>query len=367
MMNEPKISVIVPVYKAEAYLHRCVDSLLAQTFPDFEVILVDDGSPDRSGEICDEYARKDCRVKVIHQKNGGVSCARQRGLDEARSEYTIHADPDDWVEPDMLEELYKKAKEENADMVICDFYYNFANKQGKRVQKPSQLRHDVVQCELFQQLHGSCCNKLVRRACYNEYGVKFPKEISYCEDLLTNATLLAHDLKVAYLPKAFYHYDQYTNDNSIVRRYSQKRFEEDLRLVHLMEKALKGSAAEKIGRETSYYGVLAAAFGGHIFSSREYRERCNPYRKYCFVRNDSMSLYLYASCIGFYGPAYSLWRMKETTKNNIKQIIKTIMKKLFGIHIGGGKPAHAFSIEIATYTCRMSVLESNNPLTRMAA
>ena len=88
-MNEttPKISVIVPVYKAEAYLHRCVDSLLAQTFTDFEVLLVDDGSPDRSGEICDEYARKDRRVRVFHKENGGVSSARNMGLDNARGEY----------------------------------------------------------------------------------------------------------------------------------------------------------------------------------------------------------------------------------------------------------------------------------------
>ena len=86
MNLQPKVSVIVPVYKAEAYLHRCVDSLLAQTMPDFEVLLIDDGSPDRSGELCDEYAAKDERVRVIHQPNGGVSAARQRGLDEARGE-----------------------------------------------------------------------------------------------------------------------------------------------------------------------------------------------------------------------------------------------------------------------------------------
>ena len=120
-MTNPKISVIVPVYKAEHYLARCVDTLLAQTFDDFEVILVDDGSPDNSGAICDEYALKDKRVRVIHQPNAGVSMARQKGLDNARGEYVIHADPDDWVEPDMLKELYAKAKEEDADMVICDF------------------------------------------------------------------------------------------------------------------------------------------------------------------------------------------------------------------------------------------------------
>lgn len=119
--NLPKISIIVPVYKAEPYLHRCVDSILAQTFTEWELILVDDGSPDQSGKICDEYAKKDQRVKVIHKVNGGVSSARQKGLDEARGEYTIHADPDDWAEPNMLEELYNEASKKEADMVMCDF------------------------------------------------------------------------------------------------------------------------------------------------------------------------------------------------------------------------------------------------------
>ena len=219
-MNEttPKISVIVPVYKAEAYLHRCMDSLLAQTFTDFEILLVDDGSPDKSGEICDEYAKMDKRIRVFHKENGGVSSARQCGMDHARGEYTIHADPDDWVDPTMLEELYRKAKEEDADMVICDFYEERKNKTIYVRQQPSSLDHETVLCELFQQLHGSCCNKLVKRACYREFGVKFPLELSYCEDLFVNTCLLSHKINVAYLPKAYYHYDQYTNGESLVRR-----------------------------------------------------------------------------------------------------------------------------------------------------
>ena len=121
-MNQGLVSIIVPVYKAEKYIHQCIDSLLAQTYRNIEVILVDDGSPDNCGKICDEYAAKDCRVKVIHQQNGGVSVARQTGIDHATGEYSIHADPDDWVEPNMIEELVTKAVADNADMVICDFY-----------------------------------------------------------------------------------------------------------------------------------------------------------------------------------------------------------------------------------------------------
>ena len=104
MINKnPKISVIIPVYNAEKTLHRCIDSILAQTFSDFEVLLIDDGSKDKSGEICDEYARKDSRIKVCHKENGGVSSARNTGLSKAMGEYVIHCDADDFIEPEMLD------------------------------------------------------------------------------------------------------------------------------------------------------------------------------------------------------------------------------------------------------------------------
>ena len=252
----PKISVIVPVYKAEAYLCRCVDSLLAQTFLDFEVLLVDDGSPDRSGEICDEYARKDRRVRVFHKENGGVSSARQCGMDHAQGEYTIHADPDDWVEPTMLEELYKKAKEEDADMVICDFYEERKNKTIYIRQQPSSLDHETVLCELFQQLHGSCWNKLVRRACYKEFGVRFPEELSYREDLFTNACLTSHQIKVVYLPKGFYHYDTYINQNSMVRQPSG--------LIHSQEQVLHQLLKEKLP-EAYFHQIVIFLLSAEVY------------------------------------------------------------------------------------------------------
>ena len=125
----PKISIIVPVYKAEAYIRRCIDSILAQTLTDFELLLIDDGSPDGSGEICDTYAATDSRIRVFHKENGGVGSARQFGLDNAIGEYTIHADPDDWVDSTMLEELYYKAIEDQADMVLCDYWLEYPNHQ----------------------------------------------------------------------------------------------------------------------------------------------------------------------------------------------------------------------------------------------
>ena len=197
------ISVIVPVFKAERYIHKCLDSLVSQTFENYEILLIDDGSPDKSGEICDEYAKKNKRIKVIHKKNGGVSSARQCGLDSAVGEYVIHVDPDDWVESNMLCELYDNAYKDDCDILLCD-YYQDCNRQSMLVkQQPSNLNHDIVLKELFHHLHGSCWNKLVKRSLFQQYSISFPLDLSFSEDLYVNCCLLMNNVKVSYLARAF--------------------------------------------------------------------------------------------------------------------------------------------------------------------
>ncbi len=307
----PKVSVIVPVYKAERYLRKCVDSLLTQTFRDFEVLLVDDGSPDRSGVICDGYARRDRRVRVFHKANGGVSSARQCGLDNARGEYTIHADPDDWVEPNMLEELYRKAKAENADMVICDYYVNDNRGQRYVTQRPSALDHETVLRELFQQLHGSCCNKLVKRACYKEFDVKFPEDFSLCEDLYFNTTLLKHALKITYLNGAFYHYEQDINPCSIVRCRKKRTYEEDIRIVEAFEKLMCGNHSYNTAMKTIQFIVLRRAFDCGNYTPSEFRQLYGSYRNVAWSKpGQSLPIrcLLVLSCLG--GLNISRWIAK---------------------------------------------------------
>lgn len=214
--NKPLVSVIVPVYRAEKWINQCVDSLLGQSYRNIEVILVDDGSPDRSGAICDEYAAADSRVKVIHQPNGGVSVARQTGMDNATGEYTIHADPDDWVEPTMIEELVAKAREEDADMVICDYIseHDYGQEYNRMDLPLRPTADDLLRRLLLQQLHGSCWNKLVRRACSN--GVRFTQDMRVFEDEFFNLKILLSGKvrQVSYLAKAFYHY-RMNNESSL--------------------------------------------------------------------------------------------------------------------------------------------------------
>ena len=235
----PKISIIVPVYNAEAYLHRCVDSLLAQTFRDFEILLIDDGSSDKSGEICDQYSQQDNRIRVFHKANGGVSSARQLGIEQARGEYSIHCDPDDWVEANMLEELYKKATKTNTDIVICDFYVDTAL-QTIICKQPIKANHsNVVLIQLLEnELHGSTCNKLIKHSLYSQCNINFPKGIDYCEDFCVITQLLLKNLHIEYLPKAFYHYNQFDNTESITRRMNLQFIRRVMAFIQVLEQLI---------------------------------------------------------------------------------------------------------------------------------
>ena len=209
------ISVIVRIYKAESYLSKCVDSILQQTFTDFQLILVDDGSPDKSGEICDEYAQQDPRVVAIHKKNGGPMSACRCGMEHAEGNYSLYIDPDDWVEPTFLEELYQEAVKTDADMVICDFWEHCNGEIEYSKQEPKSLDHSKVMKEMFTTLKGTMWNKLIRTSCYQQCNIQFYEDLVLIEDLFLMFQLLLHPLKISYVPKALYHYERNINSNSL--------------------------------------------------------------------------------------------------------------------------------------------------------
>ena len=311
-MNSPKVSIIVPIYKAEETLLRCLDSLKAQTFTDFEVLMVDDGSPDRCGEMIDDYAQKDNRFKGFHKENGGVSSARQFGIDHAIGEYTIHADPDDWVEPTMLEELYGKAKEENADMVLCDYYINTKDRETYVKQEPISLECNSLLKELFTRIHGSCWNKLIKKSIYDQYKVSFPIQLSFCEDQYVIASFWKHDIKVAYVGKAYYHYVRTDEMNSLSRQYSEKQYQQDIVGRDRFVELLNGTTACKVAQSSKNQSLMNRAFffGKQVFSSKRYRKEFFPIRKDAFCGgNCSMMemILMYLSCIGLYRFIFTLY------------------------------------------------------------
>lgn len=259
-----KISVIMAVYNARSTMDRMLQSLQEQTLDDFEIIIVDDGSTDGSSMICDEYAAHDKRIKVIHQDNGGVSAARQTGLNAACGKYVIHADADDYVEPMMLERLYAKAEEENADVVFSDYFVDESDgKVGLRIQKPLNTSEETLVAMLSGHLLGSCCNKLVRRTTLLKYGIRFPEGLNYCEDLHIWVQLLQHpNVKTTYVNKAFYHY--VTNYNSATRKGSVKM----LQAIRLFTKKMAESLPRGNAVIERYIATLPIAPFQYAFQNR---------------------------------------------------------------------------------------------------
>ena len=267
-MEMPKVSIIIPVYKVETTIHKCLDSFLAQTLKEWEIVLVDDGSPDRSGQICDEYATKDSRFRIIHQQNAGVSAARQAGLETVTGEYVIHSDPDDWVEPQMLEALYRKAVAEDADMVICDMYKDFGDKCLYYKQDVTDTNPHSILNDIFRnKIHGSCCNKLIKRSCMNKYGAKFPKGVNYCEDVCFLVQLLKHDINVTYLNKAYYHYVQ--NQGSITNAYTIETLKTHQKYVQFLTEQLPEDSLPVV---TSKEFVKKLAYRSAVLSNSDFKK-----------------------------------------------------------------------------------------------
>lgn len=247
------LSVIVPVYNVEDYLHKCIDSIINQTFTKLEIILVNDGSTDTSPQICDEYAIKDLRVKVIHQQNAGVSVARNSGLRAATGKYITFVDSDDWLEATMYEEMCKITTSENeSDVMMCDFKtvkYDKEDEISANIRKgfysKSQIIAEIYPTLLVTEDFGripivSACICLFKRTLLTKNEIVFDATLKYSEDYLFMADVMVHANSFYYLKDHyFYNYLQYEESRS-------KKFQADWweNLVHLnkkLEKILKNN------------------------------------------------------------------------------------------------------------------------------
>ncbi len=269
-----KISVIVPVYNSADTLSVLVESFLAQTFTDFELLLIDDGSTDGSADICDRFAGQDVRVKAFHKPNGGVASARKYGVEKAMGEYSIHADSDDFVEPTMLEDMYHKALSDNADIVIADYYVrNTEGKDSRIIQRPSALSAPCVLCDmLYGKLMGSLWNKMVRHSLYGRIMVPFYEGMDYMEDKLALIQLLrVPEVKVAYIDEPYYHYC--LNEHSITHHISLKTYQSVLLFQEKMEQILPDETAFRNYKEEFVFAPLSLAFTYQLLPEREIRRQ----------------------------------------------------------------------------------------------
>lgn len=321
MEVNPKISVIVPVYMASQTLDRCLASISGQRFKDYEVVVIDDGSTDDSWCIISTWARQDNRIKAIRQENHGVAYTRQVGIEHSEGQYTIHVDPDDWIEPDFLESLYKIASSEDADMVICDYQVHTEKTVSDFLYRPNSLATESVLKDLFLgKLEGFVWNKLIRRSLYDQYNVVFPIDFPILEDKWVIASLLRHPIKVCICEKCLYHYVR-QNSMSFSRRYSQDIYRQELKIRERFIGLFgRHPYQDTVVDDLSFFVLVHAFYGGrNVFSSRSFHDKFFPYRDLIKRRSSSIleKIPMLLACIGYY---QSMIRMVDLYKS-VKHII----------------------------------------------
>ncbi|WP_409303494.1 glycosyltransferase family 2 protein [Peribacillus sp. SCS-155] len=231
------ISIIIPVFNAEKYIAKCLDSVINQTYKDIEIILVNDGSTDSSGSICDAYAKRDDRVIVLHQENGGVSSARNNGLKIAKGKYIGFVDPDDWISHNMYSNLYQLMIEYNADISVCGYIMETID--SKPLNQTTQVniieynREEALN-NILDGFQGFACNKLFSADLIkNTPSVIFDLDIHYGEDLLFCCEIILKSKKIIFDPIPHYHYIIHEN-NITQSRFTPKK----LTLLNALEKII---------------------------------------------------------------------------------------------------------------------------------
>lgn len=235
------VSVIVPVYRVELEVERCIGSILSQSFSDFELILVNDGSPDRSGAICQAAAQRDSRIRYFEKSNGGLASARNYGLEKATGEYICFADSDDYIEPEALEYCVNKISEVGADMVICGYFMDNDGKTSKiaapaGIYSGSDINRAMPELKR-KNIIDPAWNKLYKREFIEKNGLRFPDGEIY-EDTDFNLRALCFSPKVAVFDKCFYHYELHMG--SITRRYNPEKLETIKRRALLLKEVTSG-------------------------------------------------------------------------------------------------------------------------------
>ena len=212
------ISIVVPVYNSEKYLKRCIDSILAQTYNDIEILLVDDGSNDKSYFICQDYAMRDSRIRLFYKNHVGVSSARNQGVQESYGEWLLFADSDDWLEPVMCDVLLKSAQDNNADVVISNFYMHFHNSVKVYEEKSLDVSNGDYVLDVISSKWVSLWNRLIRSSIVKGK-ISFLENVSYCEDFNFLVKVACESTKIVKLSRPLYHYNR-VNEGSLIHSIS---------------------------------------------------------------------------------------------------------------------------------------------------
>lgn len=284
---ETLISIIIPVYKCEKHIDNCVQSIMDQTYTNLEIILVDDGSPDNSGKICDEYAKRDSRIVVIHQKNGGVSAARNAGIACSTGEYIMFVDSDDWVDKTIVQHLYSNLEEKNADMSICRHYTVIDNTHfQKSLCEAIYVSGDK---EIADYVHNQFNTAPIRAPWATLYkrGLvgNFLKEMEFGEDTLFKIDCFERAKTVVVSDRMLYYYNTYETPDSLTKKFSSNRFDYYL-ILHARALDMLNSKGGITKKQAIYanYNLVSNVF---LFM-----------RKYCAQNNNGKAQreYIYLVC-----------------------------------------------------------------------
>lgn len=283
--QSPEISVIMPVYNQEKFLEKALESVGAQTFKDFELIIVNDGSTDRSESIIKDYCERHPNYRYVTKPNGGVGAARETGIGLARGNYIIHLDPDDWVEPDYLERLHTRAVEEDADVVMCNYIEEhkgkalFVNISDFGATSQKELKKRIADETIWACLW----NKLIKAPIVKDHDIHFEPGINFHEDRLYFYRLLNHIHKISYLPDYLYHYNR-LNEHSALNNQSKSTLiqmwtvrllmvdcEKDPEMLEILSRILVTD--KEIYNLLAYPGVTEEEFRHYIYPFRKEAER----------------------------------------------------------------------------------------------
>lgn len=239
-LYRPDVTVIVPVYNVANFIEKCARSLFEQTLTNLEILFINDCSPDNSIEIIHkiltEYPHRQEHTRIVSlSSNGGLAAVRRQGIIEAKGDYIIHCDGDDWADITLYETLYNKAINDKADIVICDIIENYTNHSIRHKQEPLYTDpHDVLRNWYHHNLHMSCCNKLVRRSIYCDNNILPWVGLNMWEDNGLTTRLLYHASKISYVPDVAYHYNR-TNVNAMTSGYGIKQVEQMISVASNLE------------------------------------------------------------------------------------------------------------------------------------
>ena len=267
-----KISIVIPIHNTGIFLEKCVESVLGQTLSDIEVILVDDGSTDESGKLCDEFSEKDNRVRVIHKINEGVSIARNVGISQAKGEYVGFVDSDDWLEPEMYFYLYEKAKDTGAEIVMCDAVTVYDDGRPEadtitQIDTSRLLKKSDIHPGLLMEIAGSSCRCMYKKGLLERHGIEFPVGLKLSEDRIFNILAMGYGNAIYYIKRAYY--NRYVRKGSAVNRYYENMLDIVLdarnRTMQAIDKAWDGSQEYKSMYENQTAGFAMSAINNVFY------------------------------------------------------------------------------------------------------